>query len=162
MSTTESINPTSTSLPYRKRLYSGRMNRVNYLMANIIVSLLFVVFIALFSFVIVHVPFVLKSTYIVIFAIFSVSCIVAVYMSSFQVRRGHELGYSGRVATIIFVPVIGILGVIWFFIAQGQQNNNKYGNPPTNKINIREIFGLKTAAEGNTINISDNSPLSPR
>ena len=51
-----------------------------------------------------------------------------------SVRRLHDLGKSGWMMLLVFVPIVGgILLLVWF-VSDGQAHDNQYGAVPTNTL----------------------------
>ena len=49
-----------------------------------------------------------------------------------SVRRLHDLGKSGWMMLLVFVPIVGgILLLVWF-VSDGEPYDNEYGAVPTN------------------------------
>ena len=55
-------------------------------------------------------------------------------MLSVTVRRLHDLGKSGWMFLVVFIPIVGgILLLVWF-VSDGQPHDNAYGAVPTNTL----------------------------
>jgi uncharacterized membrane protein YhaH (DUF805 family) len=52
------------------------------------------------------------------------------------VRRLHDLEKSGWWFLIVFIPLIGILYLIYLFIQEGDMSENFYGPVPTNMLEL--------------------------
>ena len=53
---------------------------------------------------------------------------------SVTVRRLHDLGKSGWMFLVVFIPIVGgILLLVWF-VSDGQPHDNAYGAVPTNTL----------------------------
>ena len=53
---------------------------------------------------------------------------------SVTVRRLHDLGKSGWMFLVVFIPIVGgILLLVWF-VSDGQPHDNAYGPVPTNML----------------------------
>ena len=51
-----------------------------------------------------------------------------------SVRRLHDLGKSGLMMFLVFIPIVGgILLLVWF-VSDGEAANNAYGPVPTNTL----------------------------
>ena len=46
------------------------------------------------------------------------------------VRRLHDINRSGWWYFIVFLPLFGVLALIYWFVCEGTQGANDYGNPP--------------------------------
>ena len=46
------------------------------------------------------------------------------------VRRLHDIGKSGWWYLIVFIPIIGILVLLYFFVLDSQPGSNQYGPNP--------------------------------
>jgi uncharacterized membrane protein YhaH (DUF805 family) len=68
---------------------------------------------------------------------------VMIFNISLFVRRWHDLGNSGWMVLLNFVPVINIFIVLYIIFKTGQSMENQYGKIPQSKINYpQEILGL--------------------
>ena len=47
-----------------------------------------------------------------------------------MVRRFHDAGYSGWMALLILIPLIGLIAVIVFMILPSQRGDNRHGPDP--------------------------------
>lgn len=61
----------------------------------------------------------------------------------FSVLRLHDMGYTGWLVLLIFVPVIGWMAGIWFMIWPGSKEENLYGlpNPPNSGVHYAILIG---------------------
>jgi len=57
---------------------------------------------------------------------------LAVFLPSLAVavRRLHDVGRSGWWYLIVFVPLIGLLVLLYWFVQPGSDGANEYGPPP--------------------------------
>ena len=51
-----------------------------------------------------------------------------------MIRRLHDLGKSGWMWFIVIIPLIGALGLLYWFVSDGQPHANEYGAVPTNTL----------------------------
>jgi uncharacterized membrane protein YhaH (DUF805 family) len=51
-----------------------------------------------------------------------------------SVRRMHDTGRSGWMLLVLFIPCIGIILLLVWFLDAGQPHVNAYGSVPTNKL----------------------------
>ena len=65
-------------------------------------------------------------------SIFILAAIPAVFCAI--VRRLHDLGKSGWWYLIVLIPLIGAFIVLYWFVSEGEDNANYYGDVPTNTI----------------------------
>ncbi|MFK7973324.1 MAG: DUF805 domain-containing protein [Rickettsiaceae bacterium] len=115
-----------------KNLFSfeGRANRKEYIIGNLLTLLLLTLI--FFS----HIIFIaIGSQYSAIgslmLAMFSlISCLCLIQILSLNVRRLHDLGFSGWWA-LIYLTGFGLLIKILLICFKGNDGSNKYGDPPT-------------------------------
>jgi len=50
------------------------------------------------------------------------------------IRRLHDIGKSGWWYLIVFIPLIGLLALLYFFVQDSQPGNNQYGPNPKSLI----------------------------
>ncbi len=48
----------------------------------------------------------------------------------YPIRRLHDLGKTGWLVLIIFIPIVNILFYLYLLFGKGDQEENEYGNPP--------------------------------
>jgi uncharacterized membrane protein YhaH (DUF805 family) len=77
---------------------------------------------------------------------------------SLAVRRLHDVGKSGWMLLLAFIPIIGALWLLYLFVSPGIQNhteqkvNTEYGEPLDADLNFHQSKGLPTnTATGDTI-----------
>lgn len=47
-----------------------------------------------------------------------------------MVRRLHDLNRTGTLFLVSFIPVVGLIFLVYLFFAEGQVGQNKYGEDP--------------------------------
>jgi uncharacterized membrane protein YhaH (DUF805 family) len=67
---------------------------------------------------------------------------VIFYWISLEVRRLHDLGYSGWYILANFIPIAGLVLYIYLFFVSGKKESNKYGGITEPKFDVYEIFGV--------------------
>src|SRR3989344_3040372 len=45
------------------------------------------------------------------------------------IRRCHDLGYTGWLSLLAYVPYVGFIAALYFIFAKGESGVNQYGNP---------------------------------
>ena len=55
-------------------------------------------------------------------------------------RRLHDLGKSGWWLLISFIPILGFIVLLVFFVMEGENHPNQYGEVPTNTIKQDERY----------------------
>ncbi len=65
-----------------------------------------------------------------LFHIVSVFLLVAFFFAT-EVQRWHDLGYSGYMLFLNFIPLIGgLISLVWLGFVKGESGPNKYGDDP--------------------------------
>jgi uncharacterized membrane protein YhaH (DUF805 family) len=54
-------------------------------------------------------------------------------------RRLHDIGKSGWLQLLCFIPVIGWILLIYWFAQPGQAESNQYGAPPADSVKPAEM-----------------------
>ena len=122
----------------------GRLNRVRYLVYGVVMQAMMVfaafmavgsIFTAMFgggSF-----PFVLVIVFLLL------ALVMMFFGIRFSVQRLHDMGYTGWLVLLIFVPFIGWIAGIWFMLWPGTQGENEYGlpNPPNSSLHYVILVG---------------------
>jgi len=46
-----------------------------------------------------------------------------------SIKRSHDIGKSGWIVILLFIPIISLFSSLYLFLAKGQIDINKYGGP---------------------------------
>ena len=160
------IAPQSSSWFYR--LFKGRINRRNYLIGALlflgIPILLLLINIgkqlifgpSLSAEVFVDgkpltnlAPRIFDTVLVILTAIITpITLIIGMpFAISLQIRRLHDLGQSGWLLLLQFVPFVGIIFPLCLFFWPGTATDNKYGSRPLQRINVKsDILKLRAKA----------------
>ncbi len=116
--------------------FQGRARREEYWMF-VLFNIIFIIGIALFSFLLV------SLTDVAAFMALYVIYIIAVFIPSLAVavRRLHDIGKSGWFYLVSFIPLIGSIWLLILFVTEGDRGPNQYGPDPKSVIDkdINEI-----------------------
>ena len=131
------------------KLFTGRLGRLEYLIGNLIalVPLMILVTLNDIAKLVVYQSIATGSTnfgilhQILILIVWIFIIFFIIIKMSLDMRRFHDLGYTGWLAILIFVPVIGGIYTIILLIFPGKTFKNKYGKQPVG-IHIKRVFGL--------------------
>jgi len=102
--------------------FSGRARRKEYWM--------FVLFNFIFIFVAVIIDNILGTTFGQVgYGIFYLLYVLAVFIPSWAVavRRLHDVGKSGWMLLVGFIPIIGFIWLLVLLVADGDPGENRYG-----------------------------------
>jgi uncharacterized membrane protein YhaH (DUF805 family) len=70
------------------------------------------------------------------------SILAPLFALSLNVRRVHDLGYSGLYALIYYVPIFNLLK-LYILFEKGEESDNVYGSPVSkSKGIIKDIFAI--------------------
>ena len=56
------------------------------------------------------------------------------------IRRCHDLGYTGWLSLLVYIPYIGFIAALFFIFKKGEEGLNQYGKPPTERPFFKDIF----------------------
>jgi hypothetical protein len=123
----------SGGMGFFKKLFQGRMNRRTYFVGNLLI------WISLFGVLVL-----LRLTEVLLrfSSIFYAAALLlwvgvqTVYIYSFQVRRGHDVGLQLDFSDLF----LGHLGIIMF--KKGDTKRNQFGNSPKPQIDIKGMLGI--------------------
>ncbi len=111
---------------------SGRIGRVQYLAYSVVISLicgsLFGLGVAIFS------AFNLSSDSAIFIPIVMITLFLPwlVYWSFvYPIRRLHDLGHTGWLILINFIPLVNLLFSLYLTFAPGEKTSNEYGAMPS-------------------------------
>ena len=110
-----------------KKLFTGRINRRNYLIGIVVYFL-----IALVAVIVSSLTLKAGLATAQLFGYFFGFLYIRL-----AVRRLHDIGYSGWYVLFIFIPVAFPL---YLLLIGGQKQDNKYGTAPSQKIDFLAIF----------------------
>jgi uncharacterized membrane protein YhaH (DUF805 family) len=146
-----------SSSGYFKRLYSGRMNRRNYivgyllllgtivclLLLNSIISLIFpgqVTDLSLKPGAPLPQPGIGEKITSIVFILLIMIWLVffIIYIFSYFIRRLHDLNKTGWFCLLNFVPFVSLLFHIYLLFFPGTAGENNYGAVPAPRINIKQ------------------------
>ncbi len=85
------------------------------------------------------------------------------YVLSLHMRRWHDLGHSGWWALLNFIPIVGLVALIYLLFAKGDGGQNAYGAPNVGQPFWRSVFapGSLAAQPAMTASAVAAAPLIP-
>ena len=63
----------------------------------------------------------------------------SIVMLKAVLSRFHDIGWSGRALTLMFVPLVNVLALLFLLAVPGQKGANKYGEPTFFLQRLRKI-----------------------
>lgn len=119
---------------------TGRLNRRNFIIGMILIFILWLILLVIIGYVMRFIGiyndqssnWVLYGSYI----------IVIFYWLSVEVRRLHDLGYSGWYFLANFIPIAGLILYVNLIFVSGKKGSNKYGETTEPKFDLYKIFGI--------------------
>lgn len=124
-----------------KRLYQGRLDRINYFFGIIYLLGYLLCSLILFSFLGSHLPPSIRH-WITIPLLILWNGSLIIFGFSLSSRRYHDFGRSGGWCLLSFLPIVNLIaGLILLFI-EGNLEENKYGKPLQHEINSRTILAI--------------------
>ena len=139
----------SNSLPqqtsYRSRLFTGRVNRRNYIAGMFLVSIGPVIMIILLTYFTNNgsnsvVYLVVRGTLLISNLAFGfVALVVGLSLVS---RRLHDLNKRDLYFLLNFIPFVNILLYLYMTFWSGTPAVNKYGPPSQKDLSFKQIYGL--------------------
>lgn len=131
-------------MEYISNLFKGRLNRRNLLLGLASSMSVLFIFMALATSVFQGTD--LSGILGIIWIVLFISAII--FNISLQVRRWHDLGNTGLMVIVNFIPLINIITVLEVFLKAGQPQDNKYGKAPSRKIKYpQDILALTGSAD---------------
>ncbi len=119
-----------------RRLFTGRVNRSNWLTGFIAVSVISFVLILVLDLALGFTSLALQLTglnvlfWIVAAVIVVIVLVWSVLAISLHVRRLHDLDNSGWWLLLALIPFVAFLLFLYFLIRKGTPDSNKYGEVP--------------------------------
>lgn len=121
-------------MKYLKNLFSGRINRTQYIIGSIALFVLFILGILgtlLFN---------SDDSSIFLFMFYLLVFGYSFYSLSLTVRRFHDLGKEGLYVITLGMPIINLFFLIRLLFSSGQKVKNEYGSPVQGDTSLRLIF----------------------
>ncbi len=115
-----------------KNLFQGRLSRVNFLIGNLTINLIFLIFIYYYF---------TRFRYDLFQWLWALSFLVILTSLSLIIRRLHDVGMSGWWVLLIFIPVINIIFLLVLYIYPSESERNEYGS--SDKGLIFPIIGIE-------------------
>lgn len=134
--------PANRQKGWLSRLYSGRLNRISYLVGPLIVQLVLTVIVVVLS-VLYGVIMTTNTKEIEAFSVFLAFLVyvpAVIIGFSFSVRRCHDLGKKWTYLLWAFVPIMNIIVSFKLTFGQGTQGDNPFGPPPLPGVRLKDIF----------------------
>lgn len=124
-------------------LYNGRLNRTNYFLGSV-VAIPIVFFFYIFVQILVAILTNTHNPPPFSPLVFLLLLCTGVYSFSLSVRRLHDIGQSGWLVLLSFVPIANTILNLFLLFKSGDKKANKYGHKPPKKITFPgDILGLK-------------------
>lgn len=123
------------------KIYDGRIGRKDY-----VLGLLF--YHALASVIVILLGLLLspgESSFDLI--AYVIGAFFAVFIFSLHVRRSHDLGKSGNMVFLLFIPIVNLIIAIRLLFYKGQEGVNQYGDVPARDIKFFDTIFNRTKAE---------------
>ena len=77
-------------------------------------------------------------------------CLLVIYIAfilSLYIRRWHDLGHSGWMSLLSFIPLINLVALLYLLFACGDEGMNAYGEPNVGKPLWSSVFKRLTPVE---------------
>ncbi len=134
----QNYTPLNLKSSANQGLFKGRLNRANYLLGSFII-IAFIVFFFLIGLRMalnqisgnVVAPYILLTTFFLFAAIF--------YGYSFNIRRAHDLNWSGWSILLTLLPIFGFIFLFVLSLKKGTNGSNRYGNV-NSKLDFQLLF----------------------
>jgi len=134
---------------YLKKLFTGRISRINYFTAIIVLTALaFGAGIMLISFIATFAIFLIGgettgfASALIAILYYTILFLSGLYQISFSVRRFHDLGKDWKWVLWLFVPIANIYFSLLLLSKAGDVGPNEYGPAPEMKRNLRDAFKI--------------------
>jgi len=138
-------------MDYIKKLFSGRINRRNFILGLISSITLFFVLIPLIFYPLL--AYIYGNNIPTVFGTLANLLIIAVLLFNISlfVRRWHDLGSSGWSVLFNLVPLVNIFIILYVIFKGGKPEKNIYGDPPSERIKYPQDILALTVDENKDI-----------
>ncbi|MEX0881336.1 MAG: DUF805 domain-containing protein [Candidatus Saccharimonadales bacterium] len=121
-------------------MFSGRLNRLGYLMSIVYIILYFLIPVALQLLVSgASGAKTLVNLTTILMGMVGVALAIPVGIS-IGIRRWHDLNQSGFFVLLGLIPFVGLIAFIIQLLFPGTQGANKYGDPDTGPATIKKVL----------------------
>ena len=137
------------SVPLNKwqlsKLWHGRLNRMNYFLGTLFLWVPVFVLVTIWGIAALADPsgtdFVARAInrFIGIFIVFAILYFYPLHYT-LAMRRWHDIGYSGWMTLLLYIPYIGLIPGLFLLFYTGDSGQNKYGVPPTKEGVVANVF----------------------
>lgn len=125
-------------MEYIKNLFKGRLSLGNFWVGLILIMIACFPIGFIFSTLINSL---LPDDLLNLIAIpFCIAILILFY--SLVIRRLHDNDKSGWFGLGAYLPIFGLYVLYLILFVSGQENENKYGNSPNRKINLKDILKI--------------------
>jgi uncharacterized membrane protein YhaH (DUF805 family) len=137
--------PPNDKPKHKHSIFSGRLDRIGFLLANLYWGLILLALIGL-GFILGNVgrgavvPNVIDYLFGIVVIILLV--VTAIFSVGFLIRRFHDVGQSGWFALLTLIPGAGSVLFIVLLILPGTDGPNEYGEAAQGSFGFRDVSGL--------------------
>ncbi len=155
---------------YNSVMFSGRVDRISYLLGGVYILLPYlaivlacIIFYAIFNFGLsaggIGTGGLRTATNVILFAVGALSIFTIIPLSiGLSVRRWHDIGQSGWLTILSYVPFVGWIPSLILLFMPGTKGPNNYGNGPVSRGFMPVLFG-KVKVESATTPVPPSDPL---
>jgi len=118
-------------------MYNGRIGRLGYLVGLIYLIPVLIIVSMVMALVFGHTT---GQTYNLVESL--IVLIMAPLSFSLVIRRWHDLGSSGWMSLLLFVPLVDLVVVLILLFAPSAVDTNKYGKKSAIGLTPKKVFGL--------------------
>ena len=139
-------------VPIKQGIFNGRMGRLEYLLGALYMAAAYIILIAVYA--LGNYAFTQSSTSstgspfstvvnVIVFLLGAVLVITVIPVSiGMQIRRWHDMGHSGWLVLLAFVPFANFVIIVFMFFVPGTAGPNQYGEAYTGSLSPLRVYGL--------------------
>jgi uncharacterized membrane protein YhaH (DUF805 family) len=134
-------------------VFTGRIGRLGYLLGVLYIAAAYVVIVLLYALVIFGATQSGKSpsgspllavVNVVAFLFGAALVLVGIPVGiGMQIRRWHDMGHSGWLVLLAFVPFANLVLFVFMFFVPGSAGPNQYGETYSGSLSPLRVYGLK-------------------
>jgi len=123
---------------YFLRLFYGRVNRLSYFCGGMVLFF----GLGIIAWILQTVFGSAATNGIFLLPDFVLVAVLFFYSVSINTRRLHDIGRTGWLQLLFFIPIFSFFFGLYMLFYPGQGGTNQYGKQPLSGVDLKKIFGI--------------------
>ena len=119
-----------------RKLWTGRVSRLEYFCGALLAWIATLIIFQLYALAVWENGSVVPVLVLLV--------VVFAHNTCLRIRRWHDIGYSGWMELLCWVPIVSFFAMLYVLFARGEDGENKSGPEPlaTREVFLRETFPI--------------------